>query len=78
MNIDELERASELLIGRTISALVTREEAAGVAFIVICDDGTTLVCKEAKVEPAPSAPCSCRDPVNAHVSTCRYAESRKA
>ena len=54
MNIDELERASELLIGRTIAALITRQEADGVVFVVICDDGTTLVCAGAKVEPPPT------------------------
>ena len=54
MNIDVLERSSELLIGRTIAALITRDDDGVVVFVVICDDGTMLVCTGAKVEPPPT------------------------
>jgi hypothetical protein len=54
MTIDELERAAELLMGRTIAAFVTRVEDDGrEVFVVICDDGTTLTCEHSIVEGPP-------------------------
>ena len=51
MGIDELERAADLLMGRTIAAFVTRVEDDGrEVFVVICDDGTTLTCEHPIVD----------------------------
>jgi hypothetical protein len=73
MGIDELERAADLLMGRTIAAFVTRVEDDGrEVFVVICDDGTTLTCEHPIVEaPAPveSRPSACElNGVSAQVS----------